>query len=372
MRTSSSGASASAQSVAGSRSRVVDVEVGEAVLAGGAARCPPPPWPASGRDTAPRGSRRRARCASLPARTSGRRSFSGESNPHQETTIVPTPVPRSRASGADDDLGVRRRVEPPAREVRRREDGRAVCSTYQCAQRPSFVGCRVPRVVEDGDALGAFSLRAPPAAGSATQAAATAAATNAGIRSAGQAPRGSLQRAPDRRRLRSEPNGGISLPDRRRRHDRRRRVPRDPRARRGRHDRRSSARSRTRRTSGRRSRRGCGRASDEELDLARHAPSSASSSTLGRRDRRRSTSTRARATDDTGEAHALRAAAARDRRHAATAARAATTTSSTSARSTTTARLRGARRRGRALRRDRRRVHRLGDRRRARDERLRR
>ena len=127
----------------------------------------------------------------------------------------------------------------------------------------------------------------------------------------------------------------LPLPDRRRRHDRRRRLQGDPRARPRRLDRRSSATSRIRPTRGRRSRRRSGRARTRSTIWrgtadARRRPAA--------RPRGSSRSTSARSDGDRRPRRDLRATRSCCSRPAAARAgcRSAATTSSTSARSTTT------------------------------------
>ena len=160
-----------------------------------------------------------------------------------------------------------------------------------------------------------------------------------------------------------------ALSDRRRRHDRRRRLQGHPRRRTRTARSASSALSPTRRTSGRRSRRGSGRAATRRRSGAA-PPSSASTCASGGRSSR-STSTRAARRDDAGRrATATSSCCSPPAAGRGSCPPATTATSSTSGRSTTTARARARRREGARFVVDRRRLHRLGDRGRARDERL--
>ena len=153
----------------------------------------------------------------------------------------------------------------------------------------------------------------------------------------------------------------VPLPDRRRRHDRRRRLQGHPRARRRRLDRarrRRAAPALQAAAADEGALEGRGR----ELDLARHrrarrrpAPRPARSS--------RSTSDARTATDDAGRRRTATSGCCSRPAAGRGGSPAAATTSSTSARSTTTGSCAAARRGRRALRRGRRRLHRLGDRR---------
>ena len=126
-----------------------------------------------------------------------------------------------------DDLGVGRRVEAAARKVRRREDWRTVA--IDVPVRPPAVphGGRVPRVVEDRDApagrlhdvlTGRCRERDDGRRDRDHEDAREATAAHAG---------GTLTPAPDRHRY-DLVGGRLPVPDRRRRHDRRRRGARDP------------------------------------------------------------------------------------------------------------------------------------------------
>ncbi len=181
-------------------------------------------------------------------------------------------------------------------------------------------------------------------------------------------PRGTLQRAPDRRRLRSRTDGGVPVPDRRRRYDRRLRVPRNPRSRRvrdDRHARRGAARALRAAASdegpvGRKGRElGVPRDARARCRAPHRPPSRRAGPRRALRDRRHGRDARVREGAARDRWHAAKAAFRRRRRRLLPHARRLPPPSR-------------ARPRRAARRRDRRWVHRLGDHCRARDERMRR
>ena len=79
-------------------------------------------------------------CRVAACSTSSRRSFSGESKPHHETTIVPTPALAISRICAATIFAFDDEYRPRLGKYSVERTGVPSRSTYQCAQLPSFVG----------------------------------------------------------------------------------------------------------------------------------------------------------------------------------------------------------------------------------------
>ena len=119
---------------------VVDVEVGESALRRGGARCPRRRERAFVRDTARRGSRPRALAASRPARRAAAGRSPASRSPTTRRRSCPTPALAISRICAATIFAFDDEYRPRLGKYSVERTGVPSRSTYQCAQRPSFVG----------------------------------------------------------------------------------------------------------------------------------------------------------------------------------------------------------------------------------------
>ena len=213
---------------------VVDVEVGEASFAAKLldVLCRP---------------RRRATAIRLDVdgdlEPVARRGLLDQEQPLVLRRVEPPPRDDERAdAGRSDlshlrehDLRVRRRVQAAGREVRRRQHRRAVVLDVPVRPAPVLGGRRVPRVVEDRSAIRSSGLLGARC-GNGETCSGDRCREEGRYSQSGQR-RAGLYSAYPTAASRIGADGRVSLPDRRRRDDGRFRVPRNSRPRRGRNDR---------------------------------------------------------------------------------------------------------------------------------------